>query len=83
MEITRLQDLQAGSQLDRLIMAKNISFTTEEKILSPLLNSIKKKSKEQHYRTVLLLSDMLEQSETETDFLNKMRERFPDFMKDK
>ncbi len=78
MKITRLMDLEAGSMLEHLIMEKNISFATEEKILSPLLNQKKKVSKEEHYRTVLLLSGILEKATNEEEAVRMITEKFPE-----
>ena len=77
MKVTRLMDLQAGSRLERLIMEKNISFATEEKILAPLLKKKKEQSKELHYRTVLLLSDILERATSEDEAIRMIQEKFP------
>ena len=78
MKITRLMDLQAGSRLMKLTIEKNISLKTVETIIAPLLLKQKEQSEELHYRTVLLLSDILEKTTTEEEAIRMIREKFPE-----
>ena len=78
MKITRSMDLNAGVRLMQLTLAKNLSLNTAEMIISPLLKKKKEISKEQHYRTVLLLSDILERATDEEEAIRMITEKFPE-----
>lgn len=77
MKVTRLMDLQAGSRLVKLTIEKNISLYTAETFIAPLLQKKKEQSEDLHYRTVLLLSDILERATSEEEAIRMIQEKFP------
>lgn len=60
------------------VLEKNISRNTVKEIITPLLKQKKTISEEKHYRTVLLLSDILERATDEAEAIRMITEKFPE-----
>ena len=78
MNITQSMVFEAGSRAFKLLLEKGISFNSVETIIEPLLLKQREQSEELHYRTVLLLSDILERATTEEEAIKMIQEKFPE-----
>ena len=82
METIQNKILKAGLRFEENCIAKNCSWHTIEKIIHPILSKTSKHADEKHYQNLLGVLAVLEDSQTEAEFAEKMVAAYPEDLKD-
>ena len=74
--------LKVGLRFEESCIAKNCSWHTIEKIIHPILSKTSKHADEQHYQNLSKVTAIMEESQSETEFMSKMKAEYPTELKD-
>ena len=82
METIQNKILKCGNKFRENYIAKGFSLHTIGKIIHPVLSKTSKHADEQHYQNLSKVLAILEDSQSEMEFMSKMKAEYPTELKD-
>ena len=82
MESIQNKILKLGLKFEQTYSERNYSLHTIERTIHPVLSKTSKRGNERHYQNLSRVMDILEDSQSEMEFMSKMKEKFPEELKD-